>query len=147
MKNREQQSSKFEADSICRLIAVRLKARLGDEELANAAHPDDDVINAFVEGTLDDRESRALASHLVNCASCLHLTAQLIRLDPAVEEVSSAAVAEEERGPLQRFFDRLTTGIAPSIDEDAVFAYQDNGESNKSDNAEADPKSTETDSD
>jgi hypothetical protein len=38
---------------------------------------------------------------------------------------------------LQRFFDRLASGVLPSMQEDAVFAYQDNGEANTSEEKSA----------
>ncbi len=125
MKSTEQHNQEFEP--VRRLLDVRLKARMS--AAADAAnHPDDDVINAFVEGRLDDSESRSLVSHLITCRSCLHLTAQLIRLQPDTEDAGETIAPEAERGPLQRFFDRLSIGAMPPADEDVVFAYQDNGE-------------------
>ena len=89
-------------------------------------------------------EIRFAHSHLVSCPSCLHLTAQLIRFDPEMDEAASAG-AEVDDGPLQRFFDRLASGVLPSMQEDAVFAYQDNGEANageeKSDSEQSAPES------
>ena len=117
--------------AIQRLIDVRLKIRMREEAAARAAavasHPDEDVINAFVEGWLEESKSDSLTSHLVSCASCLHLTAQLIRFDPETDE-TGAVVANEDEGPLQRFFDRLASGVIPPVQEDAVFAYHDTGE-------------------
>lgn len=138
MKSTEQHNQEFEP--VRRLLDVRLKARLrAAAEAAN--HPDDDVINAFVEGQLDDSESGSLVSHLIACGSCLHLTAQLIRLQPETEEVE--ATREAEPGPLQRFFDRLSIGVMPPADEDVVFAYQDNGESEKEDESKTDEEPRE----
>ena len=130
MKSAEQQKGDPQVTAIRRAIDVRLKARMRDEAIARAAaaHPDEDVINAYVEGWLDESKADSLTSHLVNCASCLHLTAQLIRFDPEMDE-AAAPGADVDQGPLQRFFDRLAGGVLPSLGEDAVFAYQDNGES------------------
>ena len=130
MKSAEQQKGDPQVTAIRRAIDVRLKARMRDEALARAAaaHPDEDVINAYVEGWLEESKADSLTSHLVSCASCLHLTAQLIRFDPEMDE-AAAPSADVDQGPLQRFFDRLTAGVLPSMGEDAVFAYQDNGES------------------
>lgn len=141
MKSADKQKGDPQVAAIRQLIDVRLKARMRDEALsrAAAAHPDEDVINAFVEGWLDESKADWLTSHLVSCASCLHLTAQLIRYDPEMDETEIPSAAKEQ-GPLQRFFDRLASGLAP-IQEDAVFAYQDNGETDKVDEkSESDKK-------
>lgn len=120
------------------LLEARLRARM--RETAGDSHPDDDVINAFVEGRLDENESHAIVSHLIVCSPCLHLTAQLIRLQPVIEDTTEAVIAESEPGPLQRFFDRLAIGVVPAADEDVVFAYQDNGESEAEDESKEDDK-------
>jgi hypothetical protein len=131
MKQTLQQNGDFETTAIRRLIDIRLKARLSDKNLSSASadHPDDDLVNAFVEGRLEDAESLSVISHLVSCTSCLHLTAQLARFEPEMDEVSSTSTSDEDPGPLQRFFDRLATGVMPSINEDAVFAYEEKKES------------------
>jgi len=147
MKSAEKQKGDPQVTAIRRLIDVRLKARMRDEAIASAAaaHPDDDVINAFVEGWLEESKADSLTSHLVSCAACLHLTAQLIRYDPEMDEADSPS-PDVDQGPLQRFFDRLASGVLPSISEDAVFAYQDNGESTDADKkSESDPNPSEPD--
>jgi len=124
----------FSRAAISRLVADRLKLRFGGENLSDASeHLDADSMAAFVEGRLDEAEARPLISHLVSCASCLHLTAELIRYESESEDVSSAIVPDESAGPLRRFFDRLTSGAVPSLTEDAVFAY------NEKDNGSEDP--------
>ena len=87
MKHTEQQNGDFESAAIRRLIDLRLKARLRDQTQSDspAAHPDDDVVSAFVEGQLEDAESLSVISHLVSCTSCLHLTAQLARFEPEMD--------------------------------------------------------------
>jgi hypothetical protein len=145
MNSAEKQKGDPQVAAIRRLIDARLKARTRrNAARAVAAHPDEDVINAFVEGWLEESKSKSLISHLVSCPSCLHLTAQLIRFDPATEEVVKPSV-DVEQGPLQRFFDRLASGITPSM-EDAVFAYQDKDESRKSDKDELDAEPPKSDS-
>ena len=149
MKRPEQQSHNFEANAMRLLVGARLKARMSDEAQARAIseHPDDDVINAFVEGQLDEVESQSLTSHLVKCRSCLHLTARLIRLQPETEEIERAPAAEQDSGPLQRFVDRLTGGVLPSAGEDAVFAYHDTGEIKIGEETETDEEPSKDDSD
>ena len=141
MKSAEEQKGDPQVAGIRRLIDMRLKARMRDEAAsrAAAAHPDEDVINAFVEGWLEESKADSLTSHLVSCASCLHLTAQLIRYDPEMDEGANPA-ADVDEGPLQRFFDRLASGVLPSIGEDAVFAYEEKDEPDKTE-PEADPNS------
>ena len=132
MKSAEQQKGDPQVAAIRRAIDVRLKARMRDEAIARAAaaHPDEDVINAYVEGWLEESKADSLTSHLTSCPSCLHLTAQLIRFDPEMDEATSPAA--DDQGPLQRFFDRLASGVMPSIDEHAVFAYEEKDEPAKS---------------
>lgn len=147
MKSAEQQKGDPQVTAIRRAIDLRLKARMRDEAAARAAaaHPDEDVINAYVEGWLEESKADALTSHLVNCASCLHLTAQLIRFDPEMDE-AAAPSGDVDQGPLQRFFDRLASGVLPAIGEDVVFAYQDNGESaDTGEKSESDPTPQEPD--
>lgn len=138
MKSAEQQKGDPQLAAIRRLIGIRLKARMRDEAISHAvaAHPDEDIINAFVEGWLEESKADSLTSHLVSCASCLHMTAQLIRFDPGMDEAGSLS-ADADQSPLQRFFDRLASGIVPSREEHAVFAYEEKDE----------PADTEPDSD
>lgn len=146
MNMAEKQKGDPQVAAIRRLIDARLKVRTRQNAArAVAAHPDEDSINAFVEGWLEESESKSLISHLVSCPSCLHLTAQLIRFDPATEDVVSPSAAADQ-GPLQRFFERLATGVMPSVQEDAVFAYQDKGETESAEKSEPEDESSKDDS-
>ena len=147
MKTANQQNGDFDKSAIARLIDVRLKARLQDESqsVAPTTHLDADAVAAFVEGRLDEAQSRPMIAHLVRCASCLHITAQLIHFQPEMDEVSSASRPDEDAGPLQRFLERIAAGVLPSTTEDAVFAYQDNGESMSGDSADAQSEPSTTD--
>jgi len=146
MNMAEKQKGDPQVAAIRRLIDARLKARTRQNAArAVAGHPDEDVINAFVEGWLEESDSKSLISHLVSCPSCLHLTAQLIRSDPATEDVVSPSAAADQ-GPLQRFFERLATGVMPSTQEDAVFAYQDKGETESAEKPESKDESSKDDS-
>jgi hypothetical protein len=58
----------------------RLLARYLTSNTSNTAetgHIDDDSLSAFVEGTLNERESAPVVSHLVDCWFCRHTTARL----------------------------------------------------------------------
>ena len=146
MKAPQQHTSDFEMAAIRRLVDVRLKARFRDETTSPAgAHADEDTINAFVEGRLEEAESFSVTAHLVSCAQCLHLTAQLIRFVPEGDELDAASAQTEEGGPLQRLFAGLS-GIVPSLDEDAVFAYQDPREGETKEKSEDNKASSEDES-
>jgi len=142
MENSEKHTLDPETAVIRRLIAARLRARVQDESKSEpAGHLDDDAIAVFVEGRLEEAESAAIVSHLVACPSCLHMTAQLIRLDPEIDDVSSASMPAEEPGPLRRLFDRVAAGLIPSVGEDSVFAYRETEEPANKENQAADQKS------
>ena len=106
------------------LIQERLRARTLAESLdvTLSAHPDDDIICAFVEARLDADESIPVISHLIACGVCRRATAQLVRLESQFDENDDFAV-EESTGRLRLFLDGLASRITPS-DENAVFAYQ-----------------------
>jgi hypothetical protein len=133
----KQENGEFGTSLIERLIDVRLKARFQDESLpaAEVPHPDDDVISAFFEGRLDEAESLSIVSHLVNCATCLHLTGSLIRFEGNVNEISDACMPEEDPGLLRKFLDRIAEGVTP-LDDDAVLAYQEKDASAGDDESE-----------
>ena len=135
MKSPEHQTSELTPANLCRLIELRLKARLseGPSSKSVTPHPNEDLINAFVEGELSEAESHYLVSHLVECASCLHLTAELIRQEPVTDEINSLSPIEEQPGPLQRFIDSFANHIS-TLNEDAVFAYQEKEEAQPSEN-------------
>jgi hypothetical protein len=140
VKSPEHQNSELTPANVGRLIVLCLKARLsqGTSSASVTPHPNEDLINAFVEGQLSEAESHYLVSHLVECATCLHLTAELIRHEPVTHEINSLSPIEEQPGPLQRFIDSLVNGV-PTLNEDAVFAYQEKEETDPSeDNANSD---------
>ena len=140
MKPPEHQTSELTPANICRLIEIRLKARLseGTSSRSITPHPNEDLINAFVESELSEAESHYLVSHLVECASCLHLTAELIRHEPVTDEINNLSPVQEQPGPFQRFIDSFATHVS-TLNEDAVFAYQEKEEVQPSeDNANSD---------
>ena len=143
MKTPEQQNYDSETLVIRRLIELRLKARWRDEVLsaASIAHPDEDVVSTFMEGRLDTAESLSIVSHLVNCASCLHLTADLVRFAPDMDEFDGSESLSQAPGPLRMFLDRIAEGVIPS-GGDAVFAYQEKDQSANDDEPEPGPESS-----
>jgi hypothetical protein len=47
-----------------------LRSRLAEQKLADQAHPDANLLAAFAEQTLLDRERAAVSAHLAQCAEC-----------------------------------------------------------------------------
>jgi hypothetical protein len=137
MKAPKQENGEFGTRLIERLVAVRLKARFQTESLpaASVPHPDDDMISAFFEGRLEEAESLSIVSHLVNCATCLDLTASLIRFEADVNEISDACMPEEDPGLLRKFLGRIAEGVTP-LDDEAVLAYQEKDASSGDDESE-----------
>ncbi len=91
-------------------------------------HLDEDSLTAFVEGNLNERESKPMVSHLIDCSFCRHVTAELVRLDFAfadeqvpvfVKESQPSKVSEVLNGLLARIFG---TG------DSAVFAHHETEE-------------------
>lgn len=105
------------------MIQERLRARTLAEspDVALSAHPDEDIICAFVEARLGADESLPVISHLIACGVCRRATAQLVRLESLNENDDFAL--EESSGRLRLFLDDLASRITPS--ENAVFAYQE----------------------
>lgn len=91
-------------------------------------HLDEDLLAAFVEGNLGERETKPIVNHLVECSFCRHVTAELVRLDLAfaeenvnfVESVSQPSrISEVLSGLLSRIF---------GTNDNAVFAHQEKEE-------------------
>lgn len=93
---------------------------------ASGAHLDEDTLSVFVEGRLSELESAPVVRHLVSCASCRHITAQLIRLDTdtsAAETPTHAPASAEEPGRIRRLLESLAARVLPSSGDDEVMAY------------------------
>src|SRR5258708_4221050 len=119
-----EQEGGTETETIRYMIDRRLKARTADESAAPSdAHIDEDSICAFVEGRLEEAEASPVVSHLIGCASCRHTTALLIRLESQFEPENDPAPIESP-GRVRLLLERLAAGFTPSLEEDAVFAYQ-----------------------
>jgi hypothetical protein len=116
--------AKKETAAIRYMIHERLKARLATESRPLEPHLDEDAICAFVEGRLEEAESSPVISHLIACASCRQTTAQLVRFGSQFDPESDST-APEESGHVPPFLERLASRLAPSFEEDAVFAYHD----------------------
>jgi hypothetical protein len=108
------------------LLGQYLRLRASDLTSADAQHLDEDSLNAFVEGNLNDRESIPMVSHLIDCSFCRHVTADLVRLDLAFAETENPLAVVESAEP-SRVSDVLS-GILSKIfgtGDGAVFAHQE----------------------
>ena len=113
-------------DCIREIVAHRLKSAAASE-LANVpagSHVDEDVIAAFVEGRLTDLECKPVLSHLAACGLCRRASAQFVQLENQIDDESSPLTGDEEPGRLEGFLSRLRSAI-PSLNEEAVFAYEE----------------------
>ncbi|QYO65534.1 hypothetical protein [Leptolyngbya sp. 7M] len=103
------------------LIRQYLAAR--PTESAETAHLDHDTLSAFVEGVLSERESKPVVSHLVRCSFCRHISAELVRLNLAFEEVPLAEPSNEPTpGKISEVLSGLFSRIFGTADG-AVFAH------------------------
>lgn len=93
---------------------------------AEGSHIDDDSLSAFVEGTLNRRESESIVTHLVDCGFCRHTTAELVRLDLAFAEEEAPARIVEAAEPSK--ISEVLSGIFSKIfgtTDGAVFAHEE----------------------
>lgn len=99
-----------------------------DTERASADHLDHDMLSAFVEGSINTRETDQIVGHLVKCSFCRHISAELIKLhlefaDAPIEAtpagVGTAKISEVLSGLFSKIF-----GTA----DGAVFAHQEEEE-------------------
>ena len=105
----------------CRLNSF---ASVKTEPISASLHLDEDAMSAFVEGQLNENETRSIISHLTSCGSCRDFTARLIRLESTFTAEDESTMTEEAPSRLRQFIQRFASQVIPSSGEDAVFAYQ-----------------------
>lgn len=92
----------------------------------HSVHLDEDALSAFIEGNLTERETAPIIKHLIDCAFCLRVTADLFKVEEqfAAETISvSPASAAPTR--VSEVLQNLLTRIFGASDN-AVFAHQEN---------------------
>lgn len=114
-----------ETKQIQGILENYLRFRHSNNQISNKLHPDEDLLTAFVEGTLSSRETKPIVSHLVDCSFCCHITAELIKLDLAFseEEMNLPQIANEPK-KVSEIISGLFSKIFGST-EGAVFAHQE----------------------
>jgi len=114
-----------EMEAIGQLIHERLNCPPdAAAAIHSAAHLDEDVLGAFVEGRLREDESATIVSHLLACGSCRSASARLIRLESFLSSGDEVTIPEETPSRLRQWLDSMASQVVPSSGEDAVFAYQ-----------------------
>lgn len=105
------------------------------------SHLDEDSIAAFTEGNLSELEARPIVSHLVDCSYCLHVTAEIIRLDAAFAEQEIAVPAmTAEPARISDVLSNLFSKIFGTNDG-AVFAHEEKDEDEE--DKKEDPEKTD----
>jgi len=90
-------------------------------------HVDNDTLAAFTEGTLNQRESAPVVSHLVACSFCRHITAELVRLDLEFAAEPAAATTLEQSAQPSKISEVLSGLLAKMFGttENTVFAHHE----------------------
>ncbi|MBK9163698.1 MAG: hypothetical protein IPM21_07285 [Acidobacteria bacterium] len=127
MANEEKIHPQYEA--IQALLGGYLATRRGTNPAGG--HIEQDTIAAFVDGNLSEREAGPVISHMGDCGFCLHVSAELIRLDTAFAEIP-AMVTETagEPGKVSEVLSGLFAKIFGTSDG-AVFAHHEDEQKEK----------------
>lgn len=113
------------------LIDRFLKVR-NAKETEEKWHLDEDMLSAFVEGNLNEREASPIVSHLVDCSFCRNITTELVRLDMAFAGEEIRAVETETAQPSR--ISEVLGGLFAKIfgtNDTAVFAHQEDEKEKK----------------
>ncbi len=115
---------------IQKLLHGFLRSGGGDNTFtSDFGHLDEEMLAAFIEGALTEREAGPVVKHLVDCSFCRHVSAKLIRLDLALSDgrVFVPEPANHEPARVSEVLSGIFSRIFGSS-EGAVFAH---GEKNR----------------
>lgn len=105
------------------LLALYLKrSQVNKNSNSNQLHLDEDVLSAFVEGTVSEKQAAPILRHLIDCGFCRRVTAKLNEINETFDE--TAVYANNNRA--NNWFDlrsNLTESIFHSYDN-AVTAHE-----------------------
>lgn len=118
------------------LLDRYLHSQASNRNTALEEHLDEDLLTAFTEGNLNEREAEPIVAHLVDCSFCRHVTAELVRLDLAFagEDVQIIA-ADNQPSKISEVLNNLLSRIFGTNDG-AVFAHQEKEDSEETKNLE-----------
>ena len=111
---------------------LELRSRTSDRRDVRYGHLDEDTLNAFTEGTISERETLPIVSHLSDCGFCRHKTAELVRLELEFADLDEPTVVQESSEPAS--VSSVLSGILSKIfgsTEGAVFAHEEKDEADK----------------
>ena len=105
---------------------LKTRGAIAETDSRRSAHLDDDVLTAFVEGNLSEREAMPVMKHMSDCSFCLHVSAELIKLDEAMGEETAKATTSDSAEPTKvgDVLGRILTRIFGAGDGE-VFAHEE----------------------
>lgn len=107
------------------LLDRYLHSQASNNNASAEKHLNEDLLAAFTEGNLDEREAQPIINHLVDCSFCRHVTAELVRLDLALTgENAQIVTSENQPSKISEVLTNLFSRIFGAND-DAVFAHQE----------------------
>lgn len=107
------------------LLSGYLRSSRSSSDAVSGKHLDQDTIAAFTDGVLSDRESAPVISHLVDCSFCLHVSAEIIKLNDAFGEMSATMpITRNEPTSVSEVLNGLFAKIFGTSDG-AVFAHNE----------------------
>lgn len=121
-----------EDNQIQGLLDRYLRLRISTNALLSEEHLDEDLVTAFVEGNLKEREAQPIVKHLVDCSFCRHVTTQLVKLDFALadEEIMKIAIDDRKPSRVSEVLNGLLSRIFGTTDG-AVFAHHEKEDTEK----------------
>jgi len=114
------------------LIGRYIEMRSSEGGQAKGGHLDEDTLNAFLEGRIDERQAMPVVNHLSACSFCRHISTELVRLDLEFADMDEPVRTQESSEPAK--VSSILSGILSRIfgsNEAAVFAHEEREEDEK----------------
>ncbi len=133
----------MELNAIHNLIGQQLR-RQASANTVEDSFLDDDVLTAYVEGRLTERENQRVVKHLLKSDFHRQMVADLMRFEEELgEQEMTMPVVVGEAGRVRRFLESFTVRFFSS-DEESVFAYHAQSENQDEELLNEEPKAEET---